>query len=319
MPLLLSKESLKKANAILNLNDDKAILFGQNVKLEQTSSGHYCINLRSQYVNSQGADNTVLVALEELDSSSKLSAVKKLHRQFGHASEQKLKDLLKKANVQDKEIYDALDKIISKCELCIRFQRTPSRPAVSLPMASDWNELISVDLHQLEQSVWYLHMIDIFTRFSAGAIVKTKDASVVGDKIIKNWIGVFGPPKKLFSDSGGEFANEHLTQLGQQFNIEMLTTAAYAPWSNGVCERHNMTLTEIIKKVKADMECDYETALSLALMSKNMLSNVHGYQRHGSVSQPNQTLPDNSQTKPWETLFSLYCDRDDPDFMIMNI
>ena len=83
--------------------------------------------------------------------------------------------------------HDILTKVVSECELCIRFQKTPSRPAVSLPMASDWNELVAVDLHQLEQSIWYLHIIDIFTRFSAGAIVKTKDASVVGDKIINNW------------------------------------------------------------------------------------------------------------------------------------
>ena len=192
LPLLLSKESLKKANAILNLNDDEAILFGQKVKLEQTSSGHYCINLRSQSISRQVIDNpSALVVLEEMSSKDKSVAVKKLHRQFGHASEQKLKDLLKKANVKDKEIYDLLNKAITECELCIRFQRTPSRPVVSLPMASDWNELISVDLHQLEQSIWYLHIIDIFTRFSAGAIVRTKDASVVGDKIIKNWMCIW--------------------------------------------------------------------------------------------------------------------------------
>ena len=226
-----------------------------------------------------------------MSSKDKSVAVKKLHRQFGHASEQKLKDLLKKANVKDKEIYDLLNKAITECELCIRFQRTPSRPVVSLPMASDWNELISVDLHQLEQSIWYLHIIDIFTRFSAGAIVRTKDASVVGDKIIKNWISVFGPPKKLFNDNGGEFANEHVAQLGHQFHIEILTTAAYAPWSNGVCERHNMTLTEIIMKVKEDMKCDYETVLSWALMSKNMLSNVHGYSSYQLVFGKNPNFP----------------------------
>ena len=33
LPLLLSKSSLKRANAILNLNDDEATLFGQTVKM----------------------------------------------------------------------------------------------------------------------------------------------------------------------------------------------------------------------------------------------------------------------------------------------
>ena len=53
-----------------------------------------------------------------------------------------------------------------------------------------------------------------------------------------------------------------MAQLGQQFNFELLTTAAYAPWSNGICERHNMTLTEIIKKVKSERNVNYETALA---------------------------------------------------------
>ena len=170
-----------------------------------------------------------------MDTKDKETAVKKLHRQFGHASEQKIGDLLKKANVEDKETYDVLAKVTNDCELCAKFKKTPSRPAVSLPLASDFNELISVGLHQLEQSVWYLHIIDIFTRFSAGTIVKTKEAFVIGDKIIKHWIGIFEPPRKLFNDNGGEFANETITQLAQQFNIELLTTAAYAPWSNGIC------------------------------------------------------------------------------------
>ena len=290
LPLLLSKESLKKANAVLDLNNDEATLFGQTVRLEQTSSGHYCVNLRSHFDNLQEV-NQVLMVLSEMDYKEKVSAVIKLHRQFGHASQQKLRDLLKKANVQDREVYEILDKVVSECKLCIQFQKTPSRPAVSLPMASDFNELIAIDLHQLDKSVWYLHIIDIFTRFSAGAIVKTKDARVVGDQIVKHWISVFGPPKKIFTDNGGEFANEHMIQLGQQFNIEVITTAAFAPWSNGVCERHNMTLTEIINKVKLDYKCDYEVALAWALMSKNMLSNVYGYSSYQLVFGKNPNLP----------------------------
>ena len=52
-----------------------------------------------------------------------------------------------------------------------------------------------------------------------------------------------------------------------------------------------MTLTEIIKKVKEDMKCDYETVLSWALMSKNMLSNVHGYSSYQLVFGKNPNFP----------------------------
>ena len=95
----------------------------------------------------------------------------------------------------------------------------------------------------------------------------------------------------MFNDNGGEFANEQFIQLCQQFNIEPLTTAAYAPWSNRVCERHNLTLTEMVKKIKEDNQCDYEVALSWALMAKNMLSNVHGYSAYQLVFGKNPNLP----------------------------
>ena len=48
LPLLLSKSALKKANAVIDMKKDEATLFGQKMKLEQTSCGHYCVNLRNK-------------------------------------------------------------------------------------------------------------------------------------------------------------------------------------------------------------------------------------------------------------------------------
>lgn len=44
IPMLLSKTSLKRASAVLDIAQDKATMFDQPVKLELTSSGHYCVN-----------------------------------------------------------------------------------------------------------------------------------------------------------------------------------------------------------------------------------------------------------------------------------
>lgn len=48
IPMLLSKTSLKRASAVLDIAQDKATVFDQPVKLELTSSGHYCVNLRNE-------------------------------------------------------------------------------------------------------------------------------------------------------------------------------------------------------------------------------------------------------------------------------
>jgi hypothetical protein len=45
LPLLLSKEALKKADAIMNFNNDTVTMFGEVLKMISTSSGHYAISL----------------------------------------------------------------------------------------------------------------------------------------------------------------------------------------------------------------------------------------------------------------------------------
>ena len=114
----------------------------------------------------------------------------KLHHQFGHAS----------ANEHT-----------NSCDTCIKLKRSPNKPAIGFPLATELNETVAVDLHQLEMlKTWFLHIIDNFTRFSAGAIIHSKKATVFVKKSIQYWISIFGAPRKLFSDSGGKFKNNEV-------------------------------------------------------------------------------------------------------------
>lgn len=79
--------------------------------------------------------------------------------------------------------------------------------------------------------------------------------------------------------------------MAENFNIEVKTTAAYSPWSNGLLERHNQTLTDTLLKLKEDNNCDWEIALSWALMAKNALDNEHGYSPYQLVYGRNPNLP----------------------------
>lgn len=118
------------------------------------------------------------------------------------------------------------------------------------------------------------------------------------EHFIHCWISVHGPPCRLFSDNGGEFNNDEMKDMAEKFNIEVKTTAAYSPWSNGLLERHNQTLTEILLKVKRDNNCDWKTALDWALMAKNSLHNVHGYSPYQLVFGQNPNLPSVLTDKP---------------------
>ncbi len=236
-----------------------------------------------------------------MTTKEKKRVLLKLHKQFGHASVDILEKLLASSGNYDEECIVILKDMVDSCETCVRYSRPKPKHAVGLPLASNCIETVAVDLHGLDAGVWYLRVIDHCTRFSAGSIVTTKKASEIVKNFIHCWISIHGPPKRLFSDNGGEFNNEEMRDMAEKFNIEVKTTAAYSPWSNGLLERHNQTLTEILMKVKRDNKCDWKTALDWALMAKNSMHNVHGFSPYQLVFGQNPNLPSVLTDNPFPT------------------
>ena len=291
IPLLLSKSSLQKAETVIDTKNDKAEMFNKIVNLEQTSSGHYCINILAE--NDQEDVTPQEIALIVQHKGDKLNSRKiltKLHQQFGHCSSDKLSKLLQSSGAKEID-HEMLQNIVKSCETSVKYRSTPLKPVVGLPMSCEFNETVAVDLHELENGIWYLHIIDLFTRFSAGSIVKTKKSSEFIKKFLQGWVSIFGAPKKLLNDNGGKFNSKEVRDMAENFNIEVKTTAAYSPWSNRLLERHNRTLTEIMLKIKHDHSIDWETNMSWALMAKNALQNVHGFSPYQLVYGRNPNLP----------------------------
>lgn len=252
-------------------------MFNHPVNLEFTSSGHYCVKiLKDQKVNKSELlkEEEILEITEDMNKDEKEKIVIKLHKQFGHATYDRLAQLLKSAGTTDKETLDLLRPECQNCETCKQYKRPVPRPVVGLPLATDFNETVAVDLNELEPGLWYLHVIDEFTHFSAGSI---KRSSEFVKKFLECWLSKYGAPKCLYSDNGGEFNNDEVRDMAENFNMGVKTTAAYSPWTNGLLERHNRTLTEIIPKIRAENDCDWETTLNWALMAKNALHIVHGF------------------------------------------
>ena len=54
VPLLLSRSAMKTAKMKLNFEDEKANIFGVDVDLEATASGHCCIKLERENKNQSG-------------------------------------------------------------------------------------------------------------------------------------------------------------------------------------------------------------------------------------------------------------------------
>ena len=122
-----------------------------------------------------------------------------------------------------------------------------------------------------------------------GVCVKNKSAEQVLVGMFR-WIGIFGRPEKFLFDNGLEFINHELKELASRCGVRILSTAVEAPYSNGICERGNATIGEMVIKVLNDIGCDPEVAVQSGINAKNTLSNVYGFSPQQLVLGKNTSI-----------------------------
>ena len=54
-------------------------------------------------------------------------------------------------------------------------------------------------------------------------------------------------------DNDGEFANDEMLELGNQLEINIKHTAAYAPWANGINERNHASIDIMMEEMLEDL------------------------------------------------------------------
>ena len=288
IPLLLSKPDMKRLGFKLNMTDDVLEVNGNKMDLDTTSSGHYYIPLKDCEVKVE----KVHMVIQQETYEGKQKMVKKLHRQFAHPTAKSLKAIMKNADVLDEECDTLVDDVSKKCDVCKRYKKTPARPVVCLPLAKQFNDVVAMDLKQYGD-VYFLHFIDLFTRFSKSKVIRRKTPRLVVDSIATEWIAAgFGPPKKFLVDNGGEFDNAEYRELAEQFNVEVCATAAYSPWSNGICERNHYVVDMCVQKImEEDPKIALDVALAWAVNAKNSMQNHCGFSPIQLVLGKHPNLP----------------------------
>ena len=290
IPLLLSKGAMKKAEVKMNLKDDTAEIFGIDIALNLTTSGHYCVPIdRSSEVNEEYVCS---VKLEDMNEADKFKTIRKLHRQFAHPNSKKLKTLMKDACVWQDEYDVILEKIHSECQICKQYAPTPAKPAVALPMAKEFNEKVSMDLKKWKQK-WILHLIDMWSRLTVSCFIDRKKPSEVLEKIMLNWVGAgYGIMKSILSDNGGEFSADEIREAASILNVVVVTTAAESPFQNGLNERNHGITDFMLSKLEAEFpNTPDDVLLAWANTAKNSMQMHHGFSSYQLVFGKNPNLP----------------------------
>lgn len=231
-----------------------------------------------------------MITLAAVEERNVKKTASKLHRQFGHPTSAKLIKLINNAGIKISGLEQAVQKVTEECEVCFKFRKAKPRPVVSMPMASTFNEVIAMDLKAWGNK-YFLVVVDLATRYCTATVIGDKRAATIIKAVFQSWIATFGAPGKILTDNGCEFNNEDMRTLGEAFNIKIMTTAAESPWSNGVCERLNAVIGDIVRKIMADSKCELEVALAWAVSARNVLTNFTGFSPNQLVFGHNPGLP----------------------------
>ena len=70
-----------------------------------------------------------------------------------------------------------------------------------------------------------------------------------------------------------------------------MRTTIESPWSNGLNERHNGILGEMVMKSLEDTHCSFEITLAWVISAKNTLHTVHRFNHNELVFGRNPNLP----------------------------
>ena len=117
IPLLISRPTMTQLGMVLDTANHTAIVDNKTVQLEFNRSGHYIIPVR----NWTNDECKIVLHMEKLGTSTnaeKMNKAKKLHRQFAHASKERLIRLLKTGGCNDRDFIQAIEKCCDTCEFC---------------------------------------------------------------------------------------------------------------------------------------------------------------------------------------------------------
>ena len=163
-----------------------------------------------------------------------------------------------------------------KCTVCGARKMPPKRTkgplqqmAVGAPM-----ERIAIDVvgplpESKSGNKVIVVVVDYFTKWVEAFALPIQEAELVTERLVENVICRFGVPHEIHSDQGRNFESRVFQETCRLMGIMKTRTTPFNPKSDGLVERMNRTLVQIISKlIDPDRnQDDWDEPIAYALMA----------------------------------------------------
>ena len=174
---------------------------------------------------------------------------------------------------------DHISRWIRTCDRCQRRKRpgkTPRAPlkkyTVGYPMERICMDVLGPLIETPRGSKYILVICDYFSKWSQAFPIPDHTAKTVAEKFVTGWIALWGCPLSLHTDQGRDFESALFQETCALLNIDKTRTTPYHPSSDGLVERENSTIAQVLNAIVEEYE-DWDIMLPFVMMSYR--SSVH--------------------------------------------
>ena len=152
-----------------------------------------------------------------------------------------------------------------------------NRAALQTVQAGSPMQIVAVDImgplpETKDGNRYVLVASDYFTRWVEVYAIPNQEAVTVAEKLVNEMFCRFSPPEQLHSDQGRQFESKLIGEVCKLLHIKKSRTTPYHPQCNGMVERFNRTLLDMLATT-VNNQSDWDQCIRKLCMAYN--SSVH--------------------------------------------
>ena len=180
-------------------------------------------------------------------------------------------------------MFKDIDNWIKACHRCLRRKVPTNQRAELVNIETTYPlELVCMDYLSLEESKggypYILVITDHFTRFAQAIPTRNQTARTTAEAFYHHFITYYGIPTRIHTDQGANFEGKLMKELCNITGMTKSRTTPYHPMGNGVCERFNRSLLDMLGTLQPTLKSNWKAHVGPL---------VHAYNctRHESTGQ----------------------------------
>ena len=165
-----------------------------------------------------------------------------------------------------------IDNWVRACMVCAsRHIGKPLHPPLTpLPVGGPFDR-VGVDVVQLPTSrkgnKYAIVFVDYLTKWPEVFPARDQSSLTIAKVLVERIIPTHGVPSQLLSDRGAAFLSKLMYELYNLLGIKKISTTAYHPQTDGLVERFNRTLIDMLSKRVHPLGKDWDTQLPYVLFA----------------------------------------------------